>query len=304
MFADDTSCLSEGKDLNQLVNFINIELQKISNWFTVNKMALNISKTKYIIFRTPGKKIPANLSPITINSNMIDEVQNPDKIQEITRVFNDAANIDDRFYKLLGVYFDEYLNFDKHIDVLCAKLTRANFCLRRASNLLPLNLLKNLYHALFHPHILYCLNIICCTNKTNLNRVKILQKKAIRIISKVKSNSHTSPLFIKNNVLPLDEQIKFQNLKLMHSIVYDYGPKSFRNTVKNNENRDVGYNLRSGNLMFVPAARIELFKRIPLYYLPLCWNMAGDVIHYSNPCTFQIALKSELFESLKQLNSH
>jgi hypothetical protein len=225
-------------------------------------------------------------------------LQNPEKIQVITRVFNEAVNFEDRFYKLLGVYYDEFLTFDKQIDVLCAKLSRANFCLRRASNSLPQNLLKNLYHALFHPHVLYCLNITCCTNKSNINRIKALQKKAIRIISKARSNSHTAPLFIQNHILPLEEQIKLQNLKLMHSIVYGYGPKSFKNTIKNNDNRDTGYNLRTGNLMYVPFARIEMFKRLPIYYLPSIWNQAGDVVYYSNPCTFQIALKSELFESL------
>jgi hypothetical protein len=92
---------------------------------------------------------------------------------------------------------------------------------------------------------------------------------------------------------------KFQNLKLMHSIVYEYGPRSFKNTIKSNDEREVGYSLRSGNMIFVPSARLELFKRIPLYYLPMCWNNAGDVIYHTNPCTFQIALKSELFESLK-----
>jgi cell fate (sporulation/competence/biofilm development) regulator YmcA (YheA/YmcA/DUF963 family) len=218
MFADDTSCLTEGKNLNQLTNFVNVELQKISNWFTVNKMALNIAKTKYIIFRTPGKQIPVDLNPIVINSNMADEKQNPTKIQELIRVHNDAANDDDKFYKLLGVYFDEFLTFNKHVEILCAKLTRANFCLRRASSSLPLNLLKNLYHSLFHPHILYCLNITCCTSKSNLNRIKILQKKAIRIISKAKSNSHTNPLFLQNCILPLDEQISKSKINAFYSL--------------------------------------------------------------------------------------
>ena len=52
LFADDTSC--------QLIAFTNTELHKLANWFKSNKMAVNISKTKYIIFRTKGKKIDTN----------------------------------------------------------------------------------------------------------------------------------------------------------------------------------------------------------------------------------------------------
>ncbi len=57
LFADDTSCLAEHSNLNSLVNFINTELQKLANWFRSNKMAINISKTKYIIFRTREKRL-------------------------------------------------------------------------------------------------------------------------------------------------------------------------------------------------------------------------------------------------------
>jgi hypothetical protein len=299
MFADDTSCLADGNDLNQLIEFTNVELQKISNWFANNKMALNIAKTKYIIFRNQGKKIPENLSPVVINSNLIGEPQLHINIKEIKRVFNNASSDDDKHYKLLGVYFDEHLSFNKHIDVLCAKLSRANFCLRRASNFLPTNLLRNLYFSLFHSHLLYCLNITCCTSKSNLKRIKTLQKKAIRIISKAKSNSHTTPLFIQNEILPVDELIKYCNLKLMHSIVYKYGPKSFHNTIRTNNDRDVGHNLRSNDLLYVPSARIELFKKCPIYYLPSSWNATGNLIFYSNPITFIHALKSELFDTLK-----
>ena len=64
LFADDTTCLAKNKNLNALIDYVNIELRKLSNWFDSNKMAINVSKTKYIIFRTKGKKsiIPKELS--------------------------------------------------------------------------------------------------------------------------------------------------------------------------------------------------------------------------------------------------
>jgi hypothetical protein len=33
LFADDTSGLAEHKNLNEIINFINRELNKIANWF-------------------------------------------------------------------------------------------------------------------------------------------------------------------------------------------------------------------------------------------------------------------------------
>ncbi len=57
MFADDTCSLDSDDDLNTLISRINVEINKIAVWFKANKMATNISKTKYIIFRSKNKKL-------------------------------------------------------------------------------------------------------------------------------------------------------------------------------------------------------------------------------------------------------
>jgi hypothetical protein len=60
LFADDTASLVSGKELGPLIQKANSELQKIATWFRANKMAVNVSKTKYIIFKPKGKKINLN----------------------------------------------------------------------------------------------------------------------------------------------------------------------------------------------------------------------------------------------------
>ncbi len=50
MFADDTACADSDADLTQIIDRANVELKKIALWFRAHKMAVNISKTKYIIF--------------------------------------------------------------------------------------------------------------------------------------------------------------------------------------------------------------------------------------------------------------
>ena len=57
LFADDTSGLIYGDNLKELVAKMNTEINKLANWFRANKMALNVSKTKFIIFHTKGKKV-------------------------------------------------------------------------------------------------------------------------------------------------------------------------------------------------------------------------------------------------------
>ena len=56
MFADDINLLLSNKDINKLFNDLDVELQKISIWFKGNKLSLNLTKTKWILFHSQKKK--------------------------------------------------------------------------------------------------------------------------------------------------------------------------------------------------------------------------------------------------------
>ena len=50
LFADDTNVFVEGICLDNLTEGVNDELCKISEWMAINKLSLNVKKTKCMIF--------------------------------------------------------------------------------------------------------------------------------------------------------------------------------------------------------------------------------------------------------------
>ena len=73
-FADDTTLFNSYNDINDLNIKINLELSKIYKWLTVNKLSLNVSKTKYMIIsnrQTPD----VNIKIQDINLERVDEIQ-------------------------------------------------------------------------------------------------------------------------------------------------------------------------------------------------------------------------------------
>ena len=62
LFADNTSLTATGKDLDVLLQRINSELPAIHEWLCSNRLTLNLSKTKYLVFQ-PRQKINSNLYP-------------------------------------------------------------------------------------------------------------------------------------------------------------------------------------------------------------------------------------------------
>ena len=48
LFADDTSVFINGKNIEQLIEIMNRELEKLLNWMLVNKLSLNVHKNKNV----------------------------------------------------------------------------------------------------------------------------------------------------------------------------------------------------------------------------------------------------------------
>ena len=60
VFADDSNLVIKGKQLPELVQSLNTELDTLSDYFKANKLKLNVDKTKMVCF-SQGKK---NLSEL------------------------------------------------------------------------------------------------------------------------------------------------------------------------------------------------------------------------------------------------
>ena len=48
LFADDTNMFISDNDLTSLIVKSNVELSKLSLWFRVNRLSLNVKKTNFI----------------------------------------------------------------------------------------------------------------------------------------------------------------------------------------------------------------------------------------------------------------
>ena len=96
LYTDDTVLLMSDSNPNFLKNRINSELHKMVIWLRKNKLSLNYCKTNYIIFNKQPNKIYYNDFRLTINKTSFKKIN---------------------FIKYLGVFFDNKLSWDVHIDM-------------------------------------------------------------------------------------------------------------------------------------------------------------------------------------------
>ena len=79
----------------------------------------------------------------------------------------------------------------------------ALFVMRRVKQILNTKLLKTLYYSLFYPYIYYGVTLWGNSHKTYINKIAVLRKKPVRIITGASYNAHTEPLLTqskKNNL--------------------------------------------------------------------------------------------------------
>lgn len=95
---------------------------------------------------------------------------------------------------ILGVTIDDELNWKEHTGVVCNRLAKHVGVFYKLK-FVPKERLMILYNTLILPHLNYCILVWACSSMQNTNRLLILQKKIIRIISHSQYLAHTIPLF-------------------------------------------------------------------------------------------------------------
>ena len=162
LFADDTNIYYEDKDLKNLQKVMNKELRKLSLWLNLNRLALNISKTNFVIFRTQ-KKIDFN----------------------VTLILNRKAIEQKTYVKYLGMLVDEHLTWEEHITAISKKISRSIGIVTLLRPCMETKLLVNLYYSLVYSHMIYGIHVWGTACQSEMEKIKVLQNKAVRVISKV-----------------------------------------------------------------------------------------------------------------------
>ena len=76
LYADDTTLFSTIQISEAIPKDLNKHLAELYNWLAVNKLSLNVKKSKYIVFHAVNKNIEGRLPELKINDISIERVQN------------------------------------------------------------------------------------------------------------------------------------------------------------------------------------------------------------------------------------
>ena len=275
MFADDTNLFIKDNDIHSLISKANTELEKISKWFKLNKLSLNIKKTNFILFKNKRKaqNVPLELK---IDNTRIEQIKKT---------------------KFLGVIVNETLTWDDHIKTVKQKVQKNIGIIFRIRHILPFSTLRSLYFTLIHPYLEYC-NIIWAISRSSLlNNLFLCQKKAIRVITNSKANAHTKPLFNKLRILTIFDVNNLQIGCFMYRCMYSLLPPYFCAMFAKNSTVHA-YNTRQHDLLHIFGHKTNVRRHTAFIFGPKIWNkLPAAIVQSTNIFKFKKQYKHHLLQN-------
>ena len=159
LFADDTYIFVADKCKIKVFKKANKVLKSINDYMKCNLLHINIKNV-----------VTSNRKEVTADDDMLNLVLCQNVIKCVKEI------------KFLGVIIDDKLSWDAHIRYLNSKLKCEIGKLNRMKHVIPNELYKNLYIALFESHLSYGITAWGGVSKNLLKSLFTTQKKCIRIM--------------------------------------------------------------------------------------------------------------------------
>ena len=284
MFADDKNVVISDKDPNNLIRKANDELENISQYMTANQLIINKSKTSYLMLKPKGSKKFTLTEKLKIGNEEIKQV-------------SDA--------RYLGVILDENLNFKRQYEAVKNKLENTVKALICTRNILNYRAKFQLYNALFESHVSYCaISYMDKLSKGQVQNLKQLQKKAIRLIFNAKKHSHTEKLFKLARITPIEKLYEHEAIKFVFKNLSETSassqPVAIRDILIHN-NDCTQIRTRFDDDVTKIRIKSQFRKGQCMFSLLNTWNCANsDLRNAGNLFSLKLMLKNEINKELKE----
>ena len=267
LFADDTSLYYSCKDAKTIEETMNRELAKISDWLSANRLSLNVGKSKLLYFTNNDRNILSNID-IKMNNQILAEVP---------------------YAKYLGVYLDNKLQWDVHINNIKLRLSKGVSILAKIRHYVPSSVLRSLYFTFINSHTNYNLLNWGTAPLANIEKISSKIRKAIRIISFKRHDDEPLPLFKQLSILPLEETLQLKQANFMWKFKNNLLPPSLSSN----------FRLNNRNQLAVTYNRLIQSASHITYAGPKLWNgIPSNIQDKTTPKSFSSAMKAYLLDKL------
>lgn len=238
LLADDALVIVTEKCLNMAIEKMNYDLERIFKWLCANKLFLNCSKTQYMILGVK-KSNETNKTEIKIDNHVIQKVE---KI------------------KYLGITIDDQMTMNEQIEEVVKKTAHKVNFLKRIAKKLPEEHKKIVCNAIIDPNFNYCASIYIHCNKQQIERMQIIQNRAMKIILNCDFYTSRDVLLERMNWLSINQKIKYNIILLIYKMKNGLAPKYLNDKIEFVKNTHIR-NTRNREKLNIKRTKKEKYKK-------------------------------------------
>ncbi len=240
LYADDTAIAVHGLTIEEVLFKLESVMTTVSKWFRHNKLSVNFSKTKYMLFAASNKKLENVTHSLSIGN------------ERVERVYT---------YKYLGVKLDQTLNFAAHIEYIRSKTIGKIRLLGKIALILNQNTSLYLYRSLVLPIFDYADYVWDCLTQQDTLTLQKLQNMALKNILNVPRLTPTDHIHTTLKQDRLENRRRKHTAACMYDIHHGTAPRCLNemfirlNQIHNRQtrrNNDLNY--------YVPRMNLEMSK--------------------------------------------
>ena len=186
------------------------------------------------------------------------------------------------YVKYLGILIDKNLNWKAHIDQIALKISKTIGMIAKLRHFVPLSIIVKLYQSLIFPFLTYGISSWGQASQSTLDKLLLLQKRAIRLMNFSPKCEHAIPFFVNLNILP----VHFLYVESVSCLMYDVQNKLAPTRIQKlfTHVSDIhSYNTRSGttNKFYLMSSRLEQLKNSFSSFGVRLWNALPENIKTS-----------------------
>ena len=247
-YADDCSPFEFSGSIDEVIYKLKEDSLTLIEWYNNNYLKPNSDKWHLLLS--------------DVNNNLNNVIEND-------HISNSSSE------KILGIYFDNKLNFNTYLDTLCKKAGQKLHALARVSNFMSDKQKKFIMNAFISSQFSYCPLIWMCHIRTLNNKINKIHERALRIVFK-DNNSTIEDLLLKAGTI----KIHHRNIQILAVEIY----KALHNLSSSLMSelfsfKDMDYNLRGGSrLNSNTVITVNYGTEIILYLATKIWDQVPDDI--------------------------
>ena len=282
-FADDSNgrkTFSITFQYSVLRNEVPLCVQNVTSWMNQQYMKVNPDKTEIILFFPKSLK-----DQVVIKGTIIGE--------DCIRFSKEVKNV--------GVWLDENLLMDKHVNSIIAHSYKLLKNIGRIRNILTNKYTETLVHAVIS-RLDYCNSLFVNISKRNIFKLQKVQNAAARLVVRGKKNCSITSVLNELHWLKIEERIVFKVLLLVFKCLNGLCSNNLETLLRKLPNQCRSQNM---SLLETRWANTKYGKRTFSYAGPKLWNMLpANIQGLRDVDRFKKNINTILFKDTQQISRH